>query len=221
MNKYNLIFKGNQGNVSIIENNSTHKLLPNKKFSITSSIKLYYTIQQISSSPESLIIQSNNRYYSIIFNPTILIQNNNHFYYFLYLNNLLNNSSSYEENIYGANIIEQSDIDRVTIQTSTPQIFSTISRTVTVTKKPINQTSSYVSINDNAILTLLKNERTIFASCSFINGSNFISFCGSYESHMEKFLLYNNDLFIDKNSILEYKDLCDPVNLNINFSNSV
>lgn len=222
MNDYNLIFKGKSGSISIIDNNTTYDLTPYQITNIKKPINLYYKTNTTSQSTESLIIQSHQHYYSIIFDESTLLTQENYSYYFLYLNNLLNMNPVHRPSIYGTSILEKSDISNMIVKTSDPQTFHNISLTSTVSKKPTTQTLSYVSSNNYNFLTLFKNHSTLFASCSILNGSNYTSFCGTYESMMREFLLYNyNDTLIHNSSSLEYHDLHNPIKLTINFANSV
>lgn len=222
MNDYNIVFKGTSGNIDIIDYNNIYQLKPYTNTNITKPVGLRYVTKQISSTTDTLIIQSKHCYYSIIMDSSILAKKEDYFYYFLYLNELLDQTSSPKTSIYGASIIEKNDITNFTLNTTVPYTFTNISHTATISKKPIYQTSSYVGSHNGNFITLLKNNNALFASCSFLNGNNHISFCGSYESPMDQFLLYNsNDILIHKNSSLEYNDLCFPINLTINFANSV
>lgn len=222
MNNYNIIFKGSDGSIDIIENTNKYRLQPYSNISIQQPIGLCYTIHNKLPTNDTIIIQTKHCYYSIILDPLTLISKHDYLYYFLYLDNLLDSHSIPNTNTYGASIIEKTDITHMVIGTTSTQIFSNISHTSTISKKPTTQTSCYTCSKDNNFLTLFKNNNSLFASCSFLNGSNYISFCGTYESPMNQFLLYNhNDILIHKNTILEYKDLLNPINLSINFANSV
>lgn len=222
MNDCNLIFRGSVGNLTIIEKNNRYQLQNNSSLSFNKPIGILYSTPHKKITTDTLIIQTKHCYYSIILDPHSLIAKEDYLYYFLYLDNSLDNYSIPRSNTYGASIIEKNDITDLIINTSTPQTFTNISHTVTVSKKPTSQTSCYTCSKDGNFLTLFKNNNTLFASCSFLNGSNYISLCGTYESPMDQFLLYNhNDILIHKDSFLEYKDLITPINLSINFANSV
>lgn len=222
MNNYQLSFRGDQGSITVYNNNNKYILNYEYNFiNINGPSDIWYTTNGVNKH-DSLVIQTNSDYYSIIFDQSILTQNNEYLYYFLHIDNILDKHRTFQYKIYGCNIIEPVDIHNVTIYTTYPTIFDTFVKVSTFSKKPLKQTSSYCSTKSRNFLTMLKNEYGIYASCSYYNGSKYISFCGMYEATMEQFLIYNlSDIFIHKQNQLEYADLEHPINLDINFTKSV